>query len=114
MTDEELGQAVGDFGVSNERTALAWQRTGLSLVAGSAIILRLTWSDLGVLALVALAIAMVLGTWIFVESRGRYAHDAGARRRARSRGGRAPFALALSTALLATTELTMLLVRWTG
>ena len=40
-----------DPGVGNERTALAWQRTALALVAGSAILTRLTFDRLGAVAL---------------------------------------------------------------
>src|SRR5690606_30793052 len=36
-----------DEGLSDERTALAWQRTSLSLVAGAAVVARLGWPDVG-------------------------------------------------------------------
>lgn len=96
-------------GVPNERTALAWQRTALSLVATAAVMARLTWSALGAATLVPLAAALLLSVWVLVESSGRYAHDAGTRRRSRSRGGRAPLALAVATALVAATELVAVL-----
>ena len=95
----------GDTGVSNERTALAWQRTALSIVASAAIMARLTWSELGLLGAVPLVGAVVLGAWVFWESRGRYAHDAGTRLRPRGRAGRAPFTLTTAIALMAMTEL---------
>jgi uncharacterized membrane protein YidH (DUF202 family) len=98
-----------DPGVYNERTALAWQRTALALLAGSAVVARLTLDRIGVLALVSLALTMPLALWVMAESRGRYAHDAGVRRRARSRSGRAPAALAVGTALVGCTELAALL-----
>lgn len=97
-----------DPGLGNERTALAWQRTALALVAGSAILARLTFDRLGVLALVSVVVALPLSVWVLVESRGRYAHDAGVRRRRRPRGGRAPAALTVATAVLALTELAAL------
>lgn len=97
-----------DAGLSNERTALAWQRTALSLVAASAIMARLTWSTLGAPALALLSIALILGAWVFLESSARYCHDAGTRCRQRSRGGRTPMALAAATALIAVTELAAL------
>ena len=106
-----MNPAGGDPGVSNERTALAWQRTALSLIAASAVIARLTWSRLGVVAVAALTVATLLSLWVFVESRGRYAHDAGSGSRGRSRGGRAPAAVAVATALIAVTELASLVPR---
>ncbi|QIX25523.1 DUF202 domain-containing protein [Nocardioides sp. JQ2195] len=97
--------AAGDDGLSNERTALAWQRTALSLAAACAIMARLTWSTLGPVAIVLLSTALVLSAWVFLASWLRYSHDAGTRRRPGPRGGRAPLALAVATALIATTEL---------
>ncbi len=99
-----------DPGAGNERTALAWQRTALALVAGAAILSRLTFDRLGVMALVSVAVAGPLGTWVLLESRGRYRHDAGLRSRQRSRSGRAPAALAIATAVVAVTELAALLL----
>ena len=108
MSDDQT--PVGDVGAANERTALAWQRSALALIAGAVLLARLTWSTLGPVALVVLSVALVLSSWVFVESRGRYAHDAGMRRRPRSRGGRAPLALAVATALIGATELAALAV----
>lgn len=107
----ELGDAgfARDPGLQNERTALAWQRTALSLVAAAAVMARLTWSSIGVGAVVVLAVATGLATWVFVESRGRYAHSARVSLRPRPRGGRAPLALAVAAALVAATELWALL-----
>lgn len=98
-----------DTGLSNERTALAWQRTALSLVAGAAILGRLTFDRLGWLAISLLAIAIGLCIWVFAESRWRYAQQRGLRTRGRQRGGRAAFALALAMCLMALTEATALL-----
>jgi hypothetical protein len=95
-----------DLGVSNERTALAWQRTTLALLAGAAIISRLTFERLGLAAWVALGVVMPLSAWVLVESRGRYVNDAGGSRSLlRSRGGRAPAAVAVATLTLALVEL---------
>lgn len=99
-----------DEGASNERTALSWQRTALSLLGGSAILARLTWSSLGFVVLIPLGIATGLALWVFIESRWRYAHDAGTRSRGRSRGGTAPGSLAVATTLLAATELAALTI----
>lgn len=103
-----MSQAAGDPGMANERTALAWQRTALALLGGSAVMARLTWDDLGLRAAAPLAIAFVLSLWVFVESWGRYSHDAGTRLRPRPRGGRAPTSLMLATVLVAATELAAL------
>lgn len=99
-----------DPGVGNERTALAWQRTALALVAGSAILTRLTIDRLGAAALVSVLLAGPMGLWIFVESRRRYAHDAGIRQRPRSRGGRGPLTMTVGTVVVGSTELLALLV----
>lgn len=88
-----------------ERTALAWQRTALALVAGSAILTRLTFDRLGSMSLMSAVIAGPVGVWIFLESRLRYRRGVGVRRPRRSRGGRAPFLLAAATSTVALTEL---------
>lgn len=94
-----------DTGLANERTALAGQRTALSLLAGAAILARLTWDDLGAVAVAPLAATFLLGTWVFWEARWRHAHSAGTRLRRRGRGGRAPLTLTLATLLLGAAEL---------
>lgn len=104
-----MSPAPGDPGLANERTALAWQRTALATLAGAGIVARLTWTDLGTVAIVVLALAGALGLWVFVESWARYAHAAGTRIRPRSRGGRAPAAVAIAVALVAATELAAVL-----
>jgi uncharacterized membrane protein YidH (DUF202 family) len=98
-----------DTGTATERTELAWQRTALSLVAGSAVITRLTFARLGTVALTALLVALPLSGWVLLESRLRYRRDAGGRRRARSRGGVPAAALALGTVTVAAVELAALL-----
>jgi uncharacterized membrane protein YidH (DUF202 family) len=95
-----------DPGAGNERTALAWQRTALALVAGAALLTRLTLDRLGWFAVVSVVVAGPLAGWVFVESRRRYAQAAAVR--ARPRGGRAPLALALATVVVATVELAAL------
>lgn len=96
-------------GVHNERTALAWQRTALAMLAAAAVVSRLTLDRIGVLAVVSLLVVLPLVLWVMLESRGRYAHDAGVRRRPRSRGGRAPAFLATAIVLIGLTELAALL-----
>jgi hypothetical protein len=106
--------ASGDQGAQNERTALAWQRTALSLLAGSAAVCRLTIDRLGPLALMCVVVAAPAAGWVFLESRGRYRHDAEIQARERPRGGRAPAALALVTTTIALTELAALLASGPG
>lgn len=101
--------SAGGGGLARERTALAWQRTALSLAAASALMARLTWGTVGVAAMATLTIAVVLSCWVFVESRRRDSHDAGAPTAGSSRGGRAPLALAVCIALIAATELAAVL-----
>jgi uncharacterized membrane protein YidH (DUF202 family) len=102
-------RARPDPSVYNERTALAWQRTALALMAASAVVARLTLDRIGVLAVASVLVTVPLAAWVMVESRGRYAHTAGVRQRSRSRGGRAPTVLAVVTLLVALTELLALL-----
>jgi NADPH:quinone reductase-like Zn-dependent oxidoreductase len=61
-----------DAGTSNERTALAWQRTALALVAGAALIGRLTFDRLGWWSLLGAVLAAGLGAWVLLESGSRY------------------------------------------
>jgi uncharacterized membrane protein YidH (DUF202 family) len=99
-----------ETGTQNERTELAWQRTALSLVGGSAVITRLTFARLGTLALTLLVVALPLSLWVLLESRLRYRREAGADRPARSRGGAPAAALALGTVAVAVVELAALLL----
>lgn len=98
-----------DPGVYNERTALAWQRTALALVAGAAIVSRLSLDSLGVFAVLAVAVAVPVGGWVLWASRHRYHAHASVQPRARARGGRAPTALAVVTFVIGVTELAALL-----
>lgn len=101
---------AADTGLANERTALAWQRTALSLVVGAAILGRLTFDDLGWWAVAILGVAAVISAWVFVESRWRYVQHRGTRHRGRGRGGRASLALCVATCLIGITEAAALLV----
>jgi uncharacterized membrane protein YidH (DUF202 family) len=74
-------------GVYNERTALAWQRTALALMAGAAIISRLSLDSLSVFAVVAVAVAVPVGVWVLWASRQRYRAHASLQREPRVRGG---------------------------
>lgn len=102
---------VVDPGTSNERTALAWQRTALSLVAACAALARVTWDVLGFSALVIQAVAAALALWVVLESRRRYAGGSGESVRPHRRDGAAPLALAGSALLIGATELAALALR---
>ena len=97
-----------DRGVQNERTALAWQRTALSLVAGAAAVSRLTIDRLGPVALLCVLGAIPLALWVFLEAGSRYRRDAGLGPRRSIRGGRASASVASATAIMAATELAAL------
>jgi hypothetical protein len=67
------GGAGGGSGVQNERTALAWQRTALSLAAAEAALARLTYDRAPILSTVSLVVILPLTAWVFAASRRRYA-----------------------------------------
>jgi len=94
-----------DPGSSAERTALAWQRSALALLAGTAITLRLSFDRLGPIAFVTPALVAPLACWVLLSSRGRYAHHCGTRIRDEPPDGRAPAGLALATMVLAAGKL---------
>ncbi len=101
----------GDAGESHERTALAWQRTALALVAGSAVLTRLTFERLGLLALLSVGVAAPLGLWLFLESRGRHRLEAGHAGPTRTGSAAAPLVLTMATSAIALVEIAALLVR---
>jgi uncharacterized membrane protein YidH (DUF202 family) len=100
---------VDDLGVSNERTALAWQRTALSVLVAAVVVTRLTVEELGGLAFLCTAVAVPVTLWFFTEGRLRYLHQRGSRVRPSGRGGRAAAAVALSAVVVAITELAALM-----
>lgn len=96
---------MSDVGLANERTSLAWQRTALAIVASAAVLARLTFDRVGWVAAAVLGVAVLLGLWVFAESRWRYRRHLGPSHRSRGRGGRAALSLAVATALIAVVEL---------
>jgi uncharacterized membrane protein YidH (DUF202 family) len=91
------------LGLQRERTALAWHRTALSLLAGAAGISRLTYSRLGPYALLCLGLVLPLVLLVLWRRR-----NVG-----RRRGSTAGAALSLTviTLVMGVTELVALLLR---
>ena len=92
-------------GRSAERTALAWQRTGLSVVVAAAVLARLTYDDLGAVAVLALVACLVLCGWMLLGIRRRTPPSR------RPVGGWAT-AACLSIVVLGLTELAALVAGW--
>jgi putative membrane protein len=61
--DEEPDQ--DDRSAANERTALAWRRTVLAVVVGATLLTRLVLDRLGAAGLVAVAVGVPVGVWVF-------------------------------------------------
>lgn len=97
-------------GMQAERTALAWQRTGLSIAVAAAVLARLTYDDLGAWALLALAVSLGLCGWVLADSRSRYRGRVGLRPTRAGLGGWSA-ALCASVVVMGTTELAALLLR---
>ncbi|MGJ9412746.1 DUF202 domain-containing protein [Aeromicrobium sp. CF4.19] len=97
-------------GLQRERTALSWQRTALALMAGSLLVVRLSYEVLGAWALVGAAFAFGLAAWVLVEGRRTYLDRTGLRPRRRSRAAGHTAALATAVAVLCLLELVALVV----
>lgn len=108
MTSTSSGGRTPD-GLQNERTALAWQRLAIAVIAGSAALTRLTFDRLGPFALISL-VNVPIGIWVLFESNRRYRHEAGPQARATERGGRAHAAIAGAIALLGVVQLAAIAV----
>lgn len=105
-----MNQQEPGSGVYYERTALAWQRTALALVAGAAIVSRLALDRLGVLAGVSVVVAAPVMVWVLWASRRRDHSHSWTRPALHQRGGRAAAALAGVCVVIALTEMAALLV----
>ncbi len=95
-----------DSGRQNERTALAWTRTGLALLAAVLIAARITVPDIGVVAVAFAAVALPLAGAVVLLAARRYraARAAVGTRRALP-DGRLPVAVAAVVVTLAVVEL---------
>lgn len=107
-----------DPGLQQERTALAWRRTGLALAVGALLLSRLTLDTLGTAVIVPAAVAFVLAAWVVsVTLRGRRyaaAHPDEPSFDRILRDGRVPAVVALVAVALAAGELLNALVQLAG
>lgn len=103
---------TGDAGVQNERTALAWRRTSLSVLAAVLVAARVTASGGPPAALVAFVVALPAAAWLLAGADRRYGAAAAALRSAGARAlpdGRLPAVLTAVVTALGTGELLHLL-----
>lgn len=63
-----------DRGLQAERTALAWQRTSLSLVVVSIALSRLAFGRLGFFSFVGILVAIPVSLWMFWSNSRRHDH----------------------------------------
>ena len=99
MTNLDLD--LWDAGVQNERTALAWQRTGLALFGAILVAARLGLRQWPVLTVVALGPSLVLSVAMLHLAARRYRRAHTALHDVRpGPGGRLPFVAATAVALL--------------
>jgi putative membrane protein len=99
-----------DAGVQNERTALAWQRTGLALFGATIVAARLGMRQWPVVTVLALAPSLLLSVVIMHLASLRYRHAQAALHDQRyGPGGRLPFAATAAVALLGLAALTAVL-----
>ncbi|MEO7753515.1 MAG: DUF202 domain-containing protein [Terracoccus sp.] len=103
-----------DRGLQQERTALAWSRTGLALFVSALVVGRLSLGSIGAAVLVPVALAAASSGWVAVVS---WRHGRGAGTSAREEGfgsilpdGRVPGLVALTVAVLCLCELASVLV----
>ena len=95
----------GERGLQQERTVLAWRRTGLALAAGSLVVARLLLPDVGPALVVPGLVAAALAVWVVRRTvhRGRHAIDG--RGLTVLRDGRIVAAVSLALGLLAVAEI---------
>jgi len=96
-------------GLAGERTALAWQRTGLSLLVGSTLLARLLHPVIGAVALGGFGVCWTLTVWVMLVRRPH--PGAGEPGDLLPRDGLPAAALVLAVAALGVTELLGLAAR---
>lgn len=111
MTGPGEAGRPADHGAQNERTALAWHRTAMSVVVAGAAVARLTFDAVGGLAYVMLGGTILAAMWLVMAVRGRYARRIGwsAREAVVPRDGRPEFVVLVTVMLLAAVEVVALL-----
>ena len=62
----------GEADELDERTSLAWTRTGLALLLAAVVVARLTVARLGPVSVVVAALGLVVSGWILISSRQRF------------------------------------------
>ncbi len=63
-----------DEGLQPERSALAWQRTALSIAVGSLIFGRILSTSLGLWALLPMMVGLAMSVVLGIKAHGRYTH----------------------------------------
>ena len=98
-------------GAQNERTALAWHRTALSVIVAAALVSRLAMTSIGPVAFSTLVVAVPVSVWIMLTSVRRYRRRLGWMHRVvpSRRDGRAEFGLAAVVMLLGVVEIAAVL-----
>lgn len=97
-------------GLQNERTALAWQRTALSLAAGAIALTRFAYTRVGAAGLICL-LAVPLTAAVLLQSRWRYRHRDELGSSTLAGDGLPGLALVVAVLLMCATGLAMVL-RW--
>jgi uncharacterized membrane protein YidH (DUF202 family) len=109
-----VSTTTGDDGLQQERTTLAWRRTGLALVVAAVVIGRLSMAELGGTAIVLTAFAAAGAAWMAIATLRRSklseASSVDSAFDSVLRDGRPPAALAAVTCVLAVVELATVLL----
>ena len=101
-----------DRGLQNERTAFAWTRSGLSLLAAALVLARLSAVLRTTPGLVLSAVCVLLAAGVVAASRSRYERAAVALEERRALpDGQLPAAISVLTALLGAAALAIVLTR---
>jgi uncharacterized membrane protein YidH (DUF202 family) len=114
MTPAATGPGVGPSGgdsVPNERTALAWTRTGLALLGSALLAIRVVVDRFGPLTAAFAVVALPLAVVVLVGAGRRYRSARAALSGAQVRlpDGRLPAGVAILLVVLAVTELAFVL-----